>query len=144
MDIKLLPKQSAEDRSVSFLITEDDENCPLLSGKLCDEEPEGGEQKEVEVGDDVCVYTAGQGRPWVGRVIELLPGGKFIIHWFGREGRGCRFKPKFGPSGEPDCNILELDTIMFRKKRLPGRRTEHGWTDGSAFSKLLLLPLKDV
>ena len=37
---------------------------------------------------DVACYTKSKrGRPWVGRVMEILPGKKFRINWFSRKGR---------------------------------------------------------
>ena len=85
-----------------------------LSGDVYDEEPLEGDLSEVGVGSDVCVYTENQkGRPWVGRVVELLANKQFIIHWFCRVGRSMVFEAMREPDGSPALSTIELDSIMF-------------------------------
>ena len=43
-------------------------------------------EDEVTEGLDVACYTVTKSRrPWVGRVMEVLPGGKFVINWYARK-----------------------------------------------------------
>ena len=110
-----LPKQGRNDPPAipDFLLDADDGNA--LSGHLHDESIEEGSLDEVCEDMDVCVYTDGsKGRPWVGRVKQMLPGGKFVIHWFVRKsGRGEIFTALNNANGTPSLTELELDTIMF-------------------------------
>ena len=98
-----------------FLLDADDGN--VISGDLHDESVHEGsfDDDDICVDMDICVYTdSKKGRPWVGRVKEMLPGGKFIIHWFERKsGRGNRYTAMFNQDGTPNILELELTMVMF-------------------------------
>ena len=53
------------------------------------------------------------GRPWVGRVTSLLPDEKFVVHWFGRQGRSRKFIALFNSKEDCSSSELDLSTIMF-------------------------------
>jgi len=88
-----------------------------LSGEYYLEEPDEGYLDEISEGSDVCVYTLSKrGRPWVGRVVQILPSSKFMIKWFVKSNSsvrgGCIFRAM--PTSD-DQNISEIDreSIMF-------------------------------
>ena len=98
-----------------------------MSGDLYEEEPVEGDLSEVGVGSDVCVYTENTaGRPWVGRVTELLPNKEFLIHWFTRSGRSNVFHALMDQEGNPSLSTLNLGTIMFWEMSV--KRTEEKFT----------------
>ena len=98
-----------------------------MSGDLYEEEPVEGDLSEVSVGSDVCVYTENTaGRPWVGRVTELLPNKEFLIHWFTRSGRSNVFHALMDQEGNPSMSTLNLGTIMFWEMSV--KRTEEKFT----------------
>ena len=43
----------------------------------------------------------------------MLPGQKFVIHWYSRSGRGKTFTAMKGDDGSPNLSELSLETIMF-------------------------------
>ena len=95
MNLDILPTQE-----VDLMMAIDDDSCEgidvnkMLTGNLCPELIEDGDlDEDIEQGTDVVVYTeATRKRPWVGRVSELLPNKKFIIHWYQRRsGSGNTF-----------------------------------------------------
>ena len=74
-----------------------------------------GSLDEIREDMDVVVYTEStKGRPWVGRIKEMLPGRRFVIHWFERKsGRGNKFTALLNPDRTPNLESLELSTIMY-------------------------------
>ena len=79
-----LPKQrrNVPPAIPDFLLDAHDGN--EISGNLHDESIEEGSLDEISEDIDVCVYTdssKGKPKPWVGRVKQMLPGGKFVIQW---------------------------------------------------------------
>ena len=65
-------------------IDEDPSDLPEIVGSVCEE---GLFNTNIKVGIDVVVYTkAHVGRPWVGRMIEILENNQFVIYWFNRLG----------------------------------------------------------
>ena len=60
---------------------------PALIGDIFPENlDEGKFEDEIMEGLDVVCYTRSKAkRPWVGRVTEVLPGGKFVINWYARK-----------------------------------------------------------
>ena len=61
----------------------------------------------------VCSMTIHPGRPWVGRVADLLPNNKLSVNWFCREGRSRKFKLLIDSEGKNNCSVIELSMIMF-------------------------------
>ena len=98
-----------------------------LAGDVYEEEPVEGDLSEVSVGTDVCVYTENtKGRPWVGRVIEILDRKKFTINWFTRSGRSLVFQAMTEADGSPSVSTIDLDSIMFWEMSV--KRTEDKFT----------------
>jgi len=116
MKLEELPKQTAVDLAPTPDYLKDAvvsvENT--LSGDVYEEEPLEGDLSEVGIGTDVCVYTENRkGRPWVGRVVEILANKQFIINWFQRSGRSMVFEAMREPDGSLALSTIELDSIMF-------------------------------
>ena len=68
----------------------------------------------VPVNTDVVVYTRSKhNRPWVGRVVKHLSGGKFTIHWYKRRGRGNHFEAMNNFDGSPVLSDQENEVVMY-------------------------------
>ena len=89
MKITDLPKQSM----LSFPTVPEEfqyiyeKEIPALRGDIFPESlDEGKFEDEIMEGLDVVCYTRSKAkRPWVGRVTEVMPGGKFVINWYARK-----------------------------------------------------------
>ena len=80
MKLEELPKQSAPEQAPIPDYLRDAEVGNSLSGDVYEEEVGEGDLKEIDIGTDVCVYTdIVRGRPWVGRVTQLLDNQRFVI-----------------------------------------------------------------
>ena len=114
-----LPMQQADtDPSVnvsSALLDPIDSVETAISGEQYSEDIRLGDYAEIDVNTDVCVYTSDVAtRPWVGRVTQLLQGGKFEIAWFSRRrGRGGTFHKLKDREGNPVLSKLDLESVMF-------------------------------
>ena len=64
------------------------DGVPRLRGEMYPKSfMEGNFDREAVVGADVLVYTKEKAnRPWVGRVVKVLPDNKFILQWYKRRG----------------------------------------------------------
>lgn len=87
-----------------------------LSGDRYPEDIEEGEFNEDITNDiDVVVYTDERvGRPWVGRIIEILDNKKFLLQWYTR--KTCRsrvFHALIEGNGQPSTSVQENDSVMF-------------------------------
>ena len=115
MNLNELPKQVKKSIPITppFLTASDDGNT--ISGDLYDENIDEGSLEEIIEDMDVCIYSdITAGRPWVGRVRQMLPGRKFTVQWFSRRsGRGQVFKAMNREDGSPFLSEVELDSIMF-------------------------------
>lgn len=113
MDLNSLPKiiyETAPEVSISV-----NESFDEITGDLLEENISEGNLDEICEDIDVCVYSEeATGRPWVGRVKQMLPGGKFVIHWYSRRsGRGQVFTAMTLANGQPFLSEIELESIMF-------------------------------
>ena len=115
MNLMDLPKQAVDDPSPSISNSRDTQEGSTISGDLYDEAIDEGSLEEIQEDMDVCVYSdSTAGRPWVGRVRQMLPGSKFTIQWFSRRtGRGQIFKAMMKEDGSPFLSEIELASIMF-------------------------------
>ena len=117
MNLKELPTQTvAGGDRCDGSESDDSEDGDMLAGNICSEIIEEGDlEEDITIGTDICVYTEStRGRPWVGRVQELLPGKKFKIQWFSRRsGRGKLFSAMFSDDGTPYVSEQDFDSIMF-------------------------------
>lgn len=93
----------------------EEEDVSELTG---DKYPEVGEDgdfaNEIQLGMDVLVYTKViASRPWVGRIIEILDGNRFTIHWYTRKTKRSRtFTALTETTGEPNTSEVEYDMVM--------------------------------
>ena len=63
-----------------YLEEHDDEGNELTGDKFPEVITEGDFDSDICIGMDVCTYTEDkQGRPWVGRIMQLLENGKFVL-----------------------------------------------------------------
>ena len=115
LDLASLPKIDYSVRNGPPISICDDGLVEEITGDLLEESISEGSLEEIREDIDVCVYSEETaGRPWVGRVRQMLPGGKFVIHWFNRKsGRGQFFKAMALPDGSPYLSEIDLETIMF-------------------------------
>ena len=88
MKITDLPKQTEHEQPT---VPEEfqhvyEKEIPDLKGEIFPQSlDEGKFEDEIMEGLDVCCYTRSKAkRPWLGRVKEVLPGGKFVINWYAR------------------------------------------------------------
>ena len=81
-----LPKQTEDIVTIPEHLIRPNE-MQELRGELCPEEIiEGQIEDEVVEGIDVCIYTEEiRGRPWVGRIVEVLRNRRFKLQWYVRK-----------------------------------------------------------
>ena len=111
-----LPKQQLVVLQVPEYLMDADEDARELSGdKYPEVIDEGSFDMDISVGMDVCVYTqVPVGRPWVGRVKQVLEGKKFLIHWFTRKTvRSKTFHVLVNKDGGPSVSEQDNETVMF-------------------------------
>ena len=111
-----LPKQVHEVLQVpEHLMEEDDAGKELTGEKYPETIDDGDLDTEISVDMDVCVYTDDKrGRPWVGRVVQLLEEKRFLIHWYTR--KTCRskvFSALFDKDGRRSISEQENETVMY-------------------------------
>ena len=135
LDLASLPKIDYSVRNGPPISICDDGLFEEITGDLLEESISEGSLEEILEDIDVCVYSEETaGRPWVGRVRQMLPGGKFVIHWFNRKsGRGQVFKAMALPDGSPYLSEIDLETIMFwaftEDRRDDGFKISTFWQD---------------
>jgi hypothetical protein len=129
MNIAELPKQPTELRPVlpehfAQFVTESE--VPELRGEVYPEKvAEGDFNAEIVVGADVVIYTKSKSnRPWVGRVVRILPGQMFTVHWYQRRSRGNTFYALVKSDGSPVQSEQSNEVVMFWHISEAGSRTE--------------------
>ena len=129
MKVKDLPTQFQEVLHVpEFLVDNDVEDTELTGDIYPEEILEGDLDTELSCGMDICVYTVEKsGRPWVGRVVELLGDQRFLIHWFTRKTcRGKKFEALLRADGSRSVSEMEYGCVMFWQ--ISENRTESSFT----------------
>ena len=129
MKLLELPKQRSEVLQVPEYLEDEEDSDKELEGDLYPEESRDGDfDSEISAGMDVCVYTLEkEGRPWVGRVLEVLPNKRFIIHWFSRKTpRSRKFEAMFNPNGSRSVSDMEYCSVMIW--HMSENRTEKSFT----------------
>ena len=124
-----LPKQQYEILQVPDYLEDGDDSDKELEGDFYSEEIRDGDlDSEIAVGLDVCVYTLEkEGRPWVGRVVEILTDQRFIIHWFSRRTtRSKKFEAMYNDNGTRSVSEMENSSVMVRQ--MSENRTETSFT----------------
>ena len=125
MDITRFPELTETSPEIPDYLSRD-ENTPELLGDLFPEEiDEGNIEDEITVNMDVCIYTDKvEGRPWVGRVVELLENRKFKLQWFSRKTKRSKvFTAMVKSDGSPYLHELDYETVMFWMISEPQSRT---------------------
>ena len=116
MKLEDMPRQELEVLQVpENLLDEEDEGMELTGDKYPESVDEGDLDSDISVGMDICIYTDEcRGRPWVGRVLELLENKRFLVHWFSRKTiRSKTFYALTSSDGSPSTAELENGTVMF-------------------------------
>ena len=92
-----------------------EEVLPELDGEEFPAElNEGDFEEEVFKNMDVVLYTERTiGRPWVGRVLEVLEDSCFSLQWFGRKSRGKTFHALLNKDKTPYTSKQSLSSVMF-------------------------------
>ena len=129
MKIAELPRQPTEltpELPEHFAQFVNDSEVPELRGETFPEViSEGDFNAEIVVGADVVVYTKSKSnRPWVGRVVRILPGQKFTVHWYQRRSRGNTFYALVKSDGSPVLSEQSNEVVMFWHISEAGTRTE--------------------
>ena len=112
-----LPKQGHDSPPVLpdhfEYVTEND--LPELKGAIFPETlDEGDFDQDVVNGLDVVCYTKSKvSRPWFGKVLEVLPGSKFILQWFARRrGNHNEFFGMEEDGGKPYTSVQENACVI--------------------------------
>ena len=130
MKILELPKQQNSEQISIPAIDELEDDLPELGGEEFPSElNEGDFESEVVKNMDLVLYTERTvGRPWVGRVLEVLQDSCFILHWFGRKSRGNTFhalynKDKTAYTSKQSCSSVMLWEMGIEKEEKSFRLT---------------------
>ena len=92
------------------------DGIPELRGEMYPENIlEGNFDREATVGADVVVYTREKdNRPWVGRVVQVLPDNKFTLQWYKRSGgRSNTFHAMVKKDGSPVLSTQDNAVVMY-------------------------------
>ena len=87
---------------------------PELIGDIFPESlDEGDFDKEVVVGLDVVCYTKSRvQRPWIGKVVKVLPEQKFVINWYARRRGNQNMFYAMEENGKPYCSVQENACVI--------------------------------
>ena len=111
MEISSFPKLSKKALPPLLECLQEPANEGAIKGRLAEDDAEEGGIEELSAGVDVAVYTSTKsGRPWVGRIVEMLEDDQFRIHWYRRKGRGKQFVAMVMEDGAPVTDVLDQDT----------------------------------
>jgi hypothetical protein len=129
MKISELPRQSIHlvpEIPDHFGQFSNDELVPELRGEIFPEKiSDGNFNSEITENADVVVYTRSkQNRPWVGRVVKILPERKFTVQWYKRRGRGNTFHAMVESDGSPVLSEQENTVVMYWYVSDPDSRTD--------------------
>ena len=133
MKITGFPKQVEELAPIipehfSQLLAENVGGVPQLRGDVYpDDVGEGNFNLEAVVDADVVVYTRDkENRPWVGRVVKVLPDRKkFTLQWYKRmSGRSNTFQAMIKRDGSPVLSTQDTAVVMYWHISEPQSRTE--------------------
>lgn len=116
MKLLELPKQVVVSESILPAYLEQFQSVEvreLQGAKHIEDPPMSSFELEVKPKMDVAIYTQVKStRPWLGRVISIMPGGKeFIVHWFKRMTRSLSFSASV-VNGAAFTSALSTDSVM--------------------------------
>ena len=115
MKILELPKQSFKEPIQLPVYDDIEESLPELVGEEFPADlNEGDFEAEIMKSMDVVLYTDRTvGRPWVGRVLEVLDDSCFMLQWFGRKNRGNTYHAMFNKDNSPYSSKQSFSSVMF-------------------------------
>ena len=111
-----------------------------LRGELCPEViGDGHIDEEIAEGMDVCIYSEEkQGRPWVGRIVQILDNRQFKLQWYERKTvRSREYTASKRYDGSPYLAELDYDMVMFWLISEPQSRTSNGFSLSSYWLKTI-------
>ena len=112
MKLEDLPIQTVAPLSVHY--PEENEDYPALEGHVVEEETIEGDSGDLEVGTEVCIYSAQKKkRPWIGVVTEVVNRRELKINWYERGGRSRKFYPMKAEDGSLYVSQVGTDNVMF-------------------------------
>ena len=116
MKLLELPKQADVHKSILPAYLEQYQcvsNRELQEAKHVEDPPISSFELEVKPKMDVAIYTQVKNtRPWLGRVISIMPGGQeFVVHWYQRMSRSLSFNASV-VNGAPFTSTLSTDSVM--------------------------------
>ena len=127
MKISELPKQKKYVLEVPDHLLEKESEKELTGDKYPETIEDGEFDREISEDMDVVVYSDQSSlRPWVGRIIKLLEGRKFLLQWYTR--KTCRSKTFYAlenSDGSPNVAEQENQSVMFWC--MSERRTENSF-----------------
>ena len=113
MRLQSLPKQAVQPEpslpdEYNFVV--ENEALPEIVGDVFEE---GLFDSNISIDQDVVVYTeCKEGRPWIGRVKEIIQDRKFMIQWYQRQGKSYRFVASFNSDKTSYLSRLETSNVM--------------------------------
>ena len=116
MKLLELPSQTQNNHGslpTHFAHLEQDEAVPDLLGEIFPETLEEADfTEEVRVGLDVLIYCkTKKGRPWCGRIVQILENHQFMIQWYDKQ-KGNIFIASFNSDGTPYTTKLDNGTVI--------------------------------
>ena len=109
-ELPKIPAKPAPKLPDEFSFVEDDVELPEIVGDVFEE---GLFDSNICEDLDVVVYTeVKEGRPWLGRIKEVLEEKQFIIQWYQRQGRSTKFHAMFNSNKTPYLSKLENSNVM--------------------------------
>ena len=118
MKLLQLPKQvrnSSHPVLPTFLEPFQSNEIRILAGTRHVEEPATSVfETDIQVKMDVALYTKQKStRPWLGRVLSVMPGSKdFIVQWYRKKPRSGVYAASFNPNGTPFTSTMSSDSVM--------------------------------
>jgi hypothetical protein len=90
------------------------ENRELVGTKHVEDPEESSFVTEVKEEMDVAIFTLQKStRPWLGRVVSVMPGGKdFLIQWYKRKSKSLVFHASVNNNGTPFTSVMSSDSVM--------------------------------
>jgi hypothetical protein len=117
MKLYELPKQMSSLKPVlpSYLEQfQSHETRELVGTKHVEDPEESSFVTEVKENMDVAIFTLQKStRPWLGRVVSVMPGGKdFLIQWYKRKNKSLVFHASVNNNGTPFTSVMSTDSVM--------------------------------
>lgn len=109
-DLPKIPLEQEPKLPDEFSFVEDDDELPEIIGDVFEE---GLFDSNIREDIDVVIYTeVRDGRPWLGRIKQVLEDRKFTIQWFQRQGKSTKYHAMFNTDKTPYVTQLENQNVM--------------------------------